>query len=512
VDQHLVITVMLYLSALVSVAAAGYALMLVPLSGMRTWWFVICAALGLQALRRVVAVTTQSTLWEAITGIIVSTLFLAGLIGVRHMFITLRRTRRLLDTEFGGRNGVENRAGAAIVVQDPGGRVLEINDATRALLRSDGQSLVGEDWFEGVVPEGRRPEVRAAFDGLVNSSRGHDEYVEYTVIDTAGGEHAVVWHRRLLRDAEGRPVSVRSAGVDLADSTLLERELAFRSLLLDHTNDSVLVYHLDGTIVYANDTACTYRGMRREDLIGADVRHLIPARDRDSFAVHMETVECGSCVTFESEIVDHDGIKRPIEVRASPVSLGGDQLVVHVGRDITERREAESALRRLAYNDHLTGLPNRVLLTDRASQALARARREGSRLALLFMDLDRLKAVNDTLGHAAGDELLRQVGARLADAFRDEDTASRVGGDEFVLLVRVVDEAEAARIAERLVALVSEPFVVGGDEALTSASVGVAIFPEHGADLDALMSVADAAMYVAKEEGRNRSHVGRRSS
>jgi diguanylate cyclase (GGDEF)-like protein len=128
------------------------------------------------------------------------------------------------------------------------------------------------------------------------------------------------------------------------------------------------------------------------------------------------------------------------------------------------------------------------------------------------MDLDRLKAVNDTLGHAAGDELLRQVGARLADAFRDEDTASRVGGDEFVLLVRVVDEAEAARIAERLVALVSEPFVVGGDEALTSASVGVAIFPEHGADLDALMSVADAAMYVAKEEGRNRSHVGRRSS
>jgi PAS domain-containing protein len=153
---------MLYLSAAVSIAAAGYAFMLIPLSGMRTWWLVLCAALGLQALRRVVAVTTHSTLWEATTGIIVSTLFLVGLIGVRHMFIMLRRTRRLLDTEFGGRNGVENRAGAAIVVQDPGGHVLEVNDAARALLRSDGRSLVGEDWFERVVPEARRPDVRAA--------------------------------------------------------------------------------------------------------------------------------------------------------------------------------------------------------------------------------------------------------------------------------------------------------------------------------------------------------------
>jgi diguanylate cyclase (GGDEF)-like protein len=221
----------------------------------------------------------------------------------------------------------------------------------------------------------------------------------------------------------------------------------------------------------------------------------------------METVEHGGYVTFETEIVDREGIVRPVEVRARSVDLRGDHLIIHVGRDITERREAEAAMRRMAYTDHLTGLPNRVLLADRATQAIARASRGGLVLALLYMDLDRIKAVNDGLGHTAGDELLRQVGVRLADAFRDEDTVARVGGDEFVLLVRVADVAEAGRVAQRLVDLIAAPYVIGGETASTSASVGVALFPGDGVTLEELTACADAAMYVAKEQGRNRFHI-----
>jgi len=217
-----------------------------------------------------------------------------------------------------------------------------------------------------------------------------------------------------------------------------------------------------------------------------------------------ETVERGSCVTYETEAVSRDGIVRPLEARVCPASLGGDRLVIDVARDITERREAESAIRRLAYTDHLTGLPNRVLLFDRAQLALARTRRSGERQALLFMDLDNLKRVNDSLGHAAGDELLRQVGERLAATFRGEDTVARIGGDEFVVFVRVSDAADAEAVAGRVIELIDAPFVVGGDEIYSSASIGVAVAPEDGTDLDELIAKADAAMYVAKEQGRNR--------
>lgn len=504
VDTYLVIRVLLYLGAIVSVAAAGYALVLMPLSRMRLSWFLVCLALGVQALRRMMAVADHATMWEAGSGLLVSALLLAGLIGIRHMFLQLRSTRLLLDREMGSRTAIENRAGAAIVVLDPDARIIDTNESARRMVAAGRRSLTGLDWFETFVPAERRAETRASWDHLVASGSGNDEYVEYVLVDFEGVEHSVVWHRRLIRDVDGRPLSVRSAGVDLTDSTLLEKELAFRSLLLDHTNDSVLVYRFDGTVVYANDIACSYRGVRREDIVGTDVRRIVPERDRDAFVVHLETVERGACITFETEATDRLGVTRPLEAHVCPVSLGGDRLVVDVARDITERREAESAIRRLAYTDHLTGLPNRVLLYDRAKLALARTKRSGERQALLFMDLDNLKYVNDTLGHAAGDELLRQVGERLATMFRGEDTVARIGGDEFVVFARVADVIDAEVVAGRIIELVDTPFAVGGDEVSSSASIGIAVAPEHGTDLDELIAKADAAMYMAKEQGRNR--------
>jgi diguanylate cyclase (GGDEF)-like protein len=173
--------------------------------------------------------------------------------------------------------------------------------------------------------------------------------------------------------------------------------------------------------------------------------------------------------------------------------------------DITDRKAAEDEVRHMAHYDVLTDLPNRTLLTDRLHQALAQARREKAKLALMFLDLDKFKPVNDQLGHAIGDLLLREVAYRLQACMkRESDTVARLGGDEFViLLAQMDDEQEAATAAEKIVLAISQPFDIEQHTINISTSIGIAIFPAHGMDVKALMKKADEAMYQAKDAGRN---------
>ncbi len=172
--------------------------------------------------------------------------------------------------------------------------------------------------------------------------------------------------------------------------------------------------------------------------------------------------------------------------------------------DITDRKVAEEQVQYLAYYDAITGLPNRTLLRDRLSKALASARRRKDKVALLFLDLDRFKIVNDSLGHSAGDLLLKEVAARLKRWAREQDTVARLGGDEFlIVLTDVKDIPGAAVAAERLMDAMIAEFVVQGHPLMVSCSLGISIFPEHGADGETLIKNADAAMYSAKDYGRN---------
>ena len=501
------IQAMLYVAAVLQVAAAGVALLLIPISGMRKSWIVVCIALGLQAYRRIDAINSHPTLVEAVTALAVSVLLLAGIIGIRSVFASLRRTRSLLDAEVDRGRAVPNRADTAIVILGTDARVREMNDAARRLTRTEGTGLVDANWFEGFVPEENRAKVRAMFDRLVSSGEGDDEYVQYEILDLEGGRHTVVWHRRLMRDAEGRTTGVRIAGIDLTDVTLVEKDIAFRSLLLDRTSDSVVVFRPDYTVVYANSTACSYRGVPREEMIGTDVRRFMLASDRDVVCTRIAALPPGDCLTFETETVDVEGVKHPLESHVCVVSLGDEVFLVDVARDISDRRKAEGAVRRLAFTDQLTGLSNRAHLADRATQSLARAQRSNDTLAFVFMDLDRIKSVNDTYGHAMGDELLRQVGFRLSGMFRDEDTVARVGGDEFIAFARVGGPEDARTLAQRLVELMATPFAIEDSKMAITASVGVSVYPDDGEDLEALVAKADAAMYAAKDEGRGTYHL-----
>ena len=190
---------------------------------------------------------------------------------------------------------------------------------------------------------------------------------------------------------------------------------------------------------------------------------------------------------------------------ALPSRNGSDVTVLSLVEDITELVEAEERIRHLAHHDALTGLPNRLLLEDRVEQALARARRANTRVAIMMVDLDKFKTVNDTLGHASGDELIRAVAERLHDLVRESDTVARVGGDEFAIVQTDLHEVRgAAVLAEKTMAALREPFDLNDRRPVVGASIGIALFPQDGDSLEILLKHADIALYRAKAQGRGR--------
>jgi len=208
----------------------------------------------------------------------------------------------------------------------------------------------------------------------------------------------------------------------------------------------------------------------------------------------------------EVEVHCRDHTKKWVRTNVRAVHDAGGNLVLQEGtvEDITDRKLAEERVQYLAYYDALTGLPNRTLLQDRLAKALASARRRNDKVALLFLDLDRFKDINDSLGHSLGDLLLQEVAARLKTWGREQDTVARLGGDEFLItLSQVKDVPDAAVAAERLMDAMTAEFIVQGHSLKVSCSLGISIFPEHGADGETLIKHADAAMYCAKDNGRN---------
>ncbi len=222
--------------------------------------------------------------------------------------------------------------------------------------------------------------------------------------------------------------------------------------------------------------------------------------ETDREAALAELRERGGLNSRQLRLRRRDGSTLWVLANAAPV----DDLIQGTVIDVTEHKLAAERISFQAYHDALTGLPNRALLVDRIGQALAGARRRSHGAALLYLDLDQFKRVNDTLGHAAGDALLRDVAVRLAGCLREDDTVARLGGDEFVVLLPEVQEASGATlVAEKLLAAVARPCLIEGHELHVTTSIGIALFPEDGADAATLLREADAALYRAKERGRN---------
>ena len=211
----------------------------------------------------------------------------------------------------------------------------------------------------------------------------------------------------------------------------------------------------------------------------------------------------GRPVSVEFQALGADGSRPWLRIQARSQS-GKPSRLLGVAQDVTLQRQGQDQMHHLAHHDPLTGLPNRRLALDRLDQAIIRARRHKWLTAVVMVDLDKFKIVNDTLGHSAGDELLCVVASRLRAALRAEDTVGRIGGDEFILVLESVsDRADLSMIAGKLLQAIDEPLILNGCEVQPSASLGIAVFPEDDEDRDSLLRAADAAMYSAKKAGRN---------
>ncbi|MEP7184893.1 MAG: EAL domain-containing protein [Rhodanobacter sp.] len=226
---------------------------------------------------------------------------------------------------------------------------------------------------------------------------------------------------------------------------------------------------------------------------------------REPFRNLHERVMKGESATLAFEIVGLKGTRRWLETHAAPMrDANGDVVsLLSISRDITERKSSEARIQYLANFDALTGLPNRNLLADHLQYAISLAKRSHGSLAVMFIDLDRFKVINDTMGHSSGDAILVEVGARLKKVLRESDTASRLGGDEFILVLPDSDARLAVHVADKVLEAISRPYQIGPFNLVVQASIGIAIYPDDGDDLESLSRSADTAMYRVKEEGRN---------
>jgi len=291
---------------------------------------------------------------------------------------------------------------------------------------------------------------------------------------------------------------------DVTERKKAEAELLLEQQILDSATDSILLRDAGGRIIYANEIAYKSLGYTKEELLNMNVQQLLVPEEARLVSVRSKDMLSRGTIIFESTLVRKDGSQIPVEVKSSSIESGGKQFFIAVNRDITQHKEMEEYIKQLAYYDALTGLPNRALFNDRFALAQEHAARYQHLLGLMMMDLDRFKEINDSMGHEAGDSLLKEVASRLVSSMRKIDTVSRMGGDEFVLLMPEMNrEEDIITIVQRMLEAFQKPFVIRNSEITVTFSLGIALYPYDGRDLDSLVRNADIAMYQVKKRGRN---------
>jgi diguanylate cyclase (GGDEF)-like protein/PAS domain S-box-containing protein len=295
----------------------------------------------------------------------------------------------------------------------------------------------------------------------------------------------------------------------IEDALYIERERAL--VTLNSIGDAVLCTDTPGRITYLNAVAEKLTGWSRNDAIGKPLAEVLRIVDSDTGKVAPDPLKMAIQenrtvgLTENCILTRPDGSESAIEDSSAPIHDRAGRVIgaVIVFHDVTATRFLSSQIAYQAQHDVLTDLPNRLLLSDRVSQAIILAQRESRSLAVMFVDLDHFKHINDSLGHAIGDDLLRSVSNRLVATVRHSDTVSRQGGDEFVLLLSEVSHPEdAARTAEKLLLSLSTPHSIAGHELYISCSIGISVYPGDGENAEMLVRNADLAMYHAKESGR----------
>ncbi len=405
-----------------------------------------------------------------------------------------------------------------ILVTDKQGSCLYTNAAYRRISGLSFEEALGMNWKIAIHSDDRERVFSEWQDAAQNQTPFQTEFrflrddqsVVWTRVNAAAmrQEKKLYGYVQTVEDVTERK-SEEALLQDAQERLFEEKERA--QVTLNSIGDGVLTTDTLGNVTYLNRVAEEMTGWPWQDASGrplAEVFNVIDGATRQPVrSLAQQAVQQDEIVSLDvhSVLIRRDGYEAGIEDSAAPIHDRHGRVVgaVLVFHDVSDSRATALKMSHQAQHDFLTGLPNRLLLTDRLTQAIALSRRHGNKVALLFLDLDRFKRVNDSLGHMIGDKLLQSVAQRLTACVRTSDTVCRLGGDEFVVLLSEIEHVEAAtQCAEKLLAAVAVPHPIGGHEVQVTVSIGISVCPDDGRDAEAMLKNADTAMYHAKKMGR----------
>lgn len=331
----------------------------------------------------------------------------------------------------------------------------------------------------------------------------------YTIPET-GKQGFFEGHFSPLRNESGEIIGGLAIIRDIterkqAEKALQESEMRFRSVT-QSANDAIIAANSGGKIVFWNKGAQTTFGYSEEEVLGKPLTVLMPQQYRDDHLIGIERMRSTGQSRVIGKTVEMHGLRKngsefPLELCLATWKIEEEIFYSGIIRDITDRKRAEETIKHQAYYDTLTGLPNRTLFQDRLRQVILTGMREKKPAAVLLLDLDRFKEINNTLGHHRGDSLLQLMGPRLQGILRESDTVSRFGGDEFAVLLPNTDSEGASQTARKILKALEPPFMIEGLPINVETSIGIAVYPDHGENPNTLIQLADTAMYTAKRTG-----------
>jgi len=405
--------------------------------------------------------------------------------------------------------GVIETGGAGILIGQPSGHITFVNETFCKMLGYSQDELTGKPFTTFIYPDDAAIVMEKFAEALVYPER--DYHLEFRAIRKDG--HIIwiypsvspIFHKGIL--TSGMAIVFDITERKKLEETLKKSEERYRTIL-EEIEDNYFETDLEGNFIFVNDAMCRSMGYPREELIGMNYQVLSVKEDVEvvyrDFNRVFRTGETMKGLSYK--FVQKNGTVGFGELSVSAIKDETGKVIAFRGiaRDVTERKRLERELSDIATHDFLTGLPNRMLLQDRLNMALAAVGRNGTKLAVMMLDLDRFKVVNDTFGHSIGDKVLRAAGERLVALVRKSDTVARVGGDEFlVLLPKVANIEDAIKVAQKILGAFRKPFVLNDHKLRITTSVGIAVYPEDGENSEAMLRNADIAMYWVKEQGRD---------
>jgi len=388
---------------------------------------------------------------------------------------------------------------------DVDGRFVQANKQNEIVAGYSTKDLINHNFIEFIVPEYHQDAI-ACFEGAI---QGEPSSCETVIYHKQG--HLLALSISLLPIIKNDEITgIIGIAKDITEKRKTEKQLRETSqtlnAIIDNAPSALIGMNGEREITIWNHAAERILGWEKEEVIGKK-NPMVPIHKKDEYKhVHDYVMEHNKCTNIETKRRRKDGKIIDVSIHISPIQGEDDDQTtgtVAIMMDITERKQIEAKINHMAYHDMLTGLPNRLLFNENLNIAIGQAKYLKESLAVLFVDLDRFKLINDTFGHETGDKLLEQVAERISSTLSEGDFISRQGGDEFLILLTNREISEIEVVASQMLEEVAKPFTLFRHEFFTTASIGISLFPQDGDTIETLVKNADTAMYQAKDKGKN---------